>query len=1059
MTKKKPQIYSSVHFLLECSNEEFLVSTYQLLLGRAPDKIGVTHYAHRLQTGIPRSVIIAEIWSNQLKLGKPIKPLAGIDQLMARYETLRVLPLGKMRWRLMPRLGARITDASGFDWVRWAANYTGSTHSSVKKSLSNRDSFTMPAEVSRFQDAVLPLADFLALPDEAFIEQAFRALLRREVDGIGMVQYLSALLDGQDRLHILQDLYQSEEATRVRTLSDLDEMADDSYLDAVYQRLLGRTLDPEGRQSYQPLIAAGKRKEIVADIKASSEYQQQNAHRVKFEGELEETLRQCSLEKPALEFSDAPRGSYLHWLEQHEKLSEQDRKSLAHRSKGWVEAPLITVIIRASERDSSYLDSAIRSVRHQVYSQWQLVVAVASTPDAKIEAVLGVHTEADARIRVERLSDSGNGLSEVCSSVLEQMKDGYLLFLDPVDQLAETALFWIADTLRNHPECRLLYSDEDTISADGLRSDPYFKPVYNYELHLAQDLMGRTCVFETELLRDIGGFRPGFAEAEHWDASLRAVENLKIQQIAHIPRVLLHRRSDRILPDKEIRMRVVQEHLQRKGLEGTVVPAPDAPHYNRVIYARPSVQPSITIIIPTRDRADLLQRCTDSIRQKSTYQNYEILIVDNGSTDPDTLSLLQQLAQQGLRVERLDIPFNYSTLNNVAAEKTQGEYLCFLNNDTEILTPDWLEEMVSFASQDRVGVVGARLWYPDGRVQHAGVITGRHGNSDHIHKNLTRGETGYFGRAVLHQTLSAVTGACMLMRRHVFEQASGFDEAYPVSLGDIDFCLRVQDLGYANVWTPYAELIHHESASRGLDAAIHQSPRVAMEVATFQARWGGRLFQDPAYNPNLSLDGPDFSLAYPPRQGRIGRLSPHAVELLVKEKFPFLKEVMPLAAKALIQKNARLRRTAADNKRLAAQRQTDLVRMSQDKVELAQENEEIIHNFLALQEEMELLILERKRSEVCLDKFQQLNSQLETEKDALLQELNAKQQELITLRKERDEHLALVVQRQSNEKVMAQSITNGTLSQIKLDTIHPIQPKNLGKKKRGYYSSKKTNRV
>ncbi|MBN2900164.1 MAG: glycosyltransferase [Clostridia bacterium] len=891
----------SFQFLLECPNEQFLENAYLNLLNRMPDEIGLIHYAQRLQSGIPRQVILVEIWNTRLKQGGAVSKSTDMDKLVTRYRAVRRLAVGKMRWRLLPKFGKHIPDVSEFDWIAWARSYLSEAHVSAKNTPSRDDSLTRAENNASIDWPRISFDDFLALPDEAFLENAFRVLLGRKIDDAGMQQYLSALLDGQERLHILQDIYYSEEATSMRTFSDLDDVEDDSYLSAVYQRLLGRRPDWAAVQGYQPLIDNDQRRELLADLLSSSEYMQRHAPRANFESELEDALQQWSLAKSSQVFSDAAHDSYLHWIGQYERLSKHDRKCLVHRAKGWTESPLITVVIRTMELNLDYLIDAILSVCNQIYPHWQLVVAIPSTSDTKIETVLRVHSEADARIRIERLFSSENDLSEICSKVLEKVKDGYLLFMDSTDQIDEAALFWIAETLRNQPKCRLIYSDEDTISADGIRSNPYFKPDYNYELHLAQDLMGRTCVFELELLRSIGGFRPGCVAAEYWDISLRAVEKLELDQIVHIARVLYHQRAERTLPSEEIRLRVVQKHLQRKSITGKVVPAPDAPQYNRVVYERASHQPSVTIIIPTRDNADLLERCIASIRQKSSYQNYDILIVDNGSKTLETRNLLKKLSEEeDVRVECMDIPFNFAVLNNTAATKTSADLLCFLNDDTEILTSDWLEEMSSFATQKNVGIVGARLWYPDGRLQHGGVIIGMNGVSDHVFKGMERGETGYFGRAVLHQSYSAVTGACMLVLRKVFEQVGGFDESFEVTLNDIDLCLRVRDLGYRNVWTPYAELIHYESATRGTDKFSHKNAKSVHEIALFTAQWMDELYNDSAYNINLDLYSTDFSLAHPPRKTRYSYLSAVNLAKLEMSRIPALKEMWPQFTKALV---------------------------------------------------------------------------------------------------------------------------------------------------------------
>jgi GT2 family glycosyltransferase len=301
------------------------------------------------------------------------------------------------------------------------------------------------------------------------------------------------------------------------------------------------------------------------------------------------------------------------------------------------------------------------------------------------------------------------------------------------------------------------------------------------------------------------------------------------------------------------------------GLAAEVEAAPEAPALNRVRFACPAPQPLVSIIIPTKDRADLLDMCLQSLQDKTTYANYEVIIVDNGSVEPATQTLFDSLVGPRFRVVRDDSPFNYSALNNSAARLARGELLCLMNNDIEILTPGWLEEMVSFAMRADVGCVGARLWYPDGRLQHGGCIVGLGGVAGHSHKYFPKGHPGYFRRAVLHQSFSAVTAACLLLRREIYEQVGGLDEQLVVAFNDVDFCLRVQAAGYRNVWTPYAEMNHHESASRGEEDNPEKIARFKREIDFIKARWGDTLLHDPAYSYNLTLDIEDFSYAWPPR--------------------------------------------------------------------------------------------------------------------------------------------------------------------------------------------------
>ena len=355
---------------------------------------------------------------------------------------------------------------------------------------------------------------------------------------------------------------------------------------------------------------------------------------------------------------------------------------------------------------------------------------------------------------------------------------------------------------------------------------------------------------------------------------MRAVEQLNPQQVVHIPRVLYHWRaipgSTALAADEknyaaDTGRLAVAEHLKRRGLAAVVTAAPEAPQFNRVRFVLPDPLPLVSVIIPTRDLVDLLSTCIESIFRLTTYPAFEIIIIDNGSSETATADFFASLPADRVKVVRDDSPFNFSALNNRGAKVARGDLLCLMNNDIEIITPDWLEEMVSFAVQSEIGCVGARLWYPDGRLQHGGVIVGLGGVAGHSHKYALKGLSGYFKRSVLHQSLCAVTAACIVVRRSCFEAVNGLDENFAVAFNDVDFCLRIKEAGYRNVWTPCAEMIHHESVSRGQNDTPDKQALFASEVQKMKGRWGEKLLVDPAYSPNLTLDYEDFSLAWPPR--------------------------------------------------------------------------------------------------------------------------------------------------------------------------------------------------
>ena len=566
-------------------------------------------------------------------------------------------------------------------------------------------------------------------------------------------------------------------------------------------------------------------------------------------------------------------GDYAEWVRRYDTFDEAKRNQISDRISELPYQPLISVIMPVYNPPISFLEAAIRSVQNQLYPHWELCIADDASTNPDVPTLLSRYASEDARIKVIYRKKNGH-ISAASNSALELATGEFVALLDHDDELPEHALYCIVEAINQHSQASIIYSDEDKINEVGNRFDPYFKCDFNYELFLAQNMISHLGVYRRTLLDEIGGFRAGYEGSQDYDLALRALEKIEPTQIVHVPHVLYHWRAipgstARNVNEKnyalEAARQAVQEHLQRSHIEAVVSPAPESPEYNRVQFRLPAVLPLVSIIIPTRDRADLLSPCIDSILKRSSYPNFEIVVIDNGSVEPATRQLFDRLPTDRVRVVRDDSPFNFSALNNRGARAAKGGMLCLMNNDIEVLTPDWLEEMVSFAHRADIGCVGARLWYPSGLLQHGGVITGVGGVAGHAHLNLLRGDRGYFNRAVLHQSFSAVTAACLLVRRSVFEQVGGLDELLAVAYNDVDFCLRIREAGYRNVWTPYAEMAHHESATRGYETTPAKQARLEQEMNLLRQRWGEQLFNDPAYSPNLNLNKPDFDLAFPPR--------------------------------------------------------------------------------------------------------------------------------------------------------------------------------------------------
>ncbi len=466
-------------------------------------------------------------------------------------------------------------------------------------------------------------------------------------------------------------------------------------------------------------------------------------------------------------------------------------------------------------------------------------------------------------------------ISEASNTALSLATGEFVALLDHDDELADHALYMVAEALAREPALDLIYSDEDKIDEHGVRFDPWFKSDWNYDLMLSQNAVVHLAVYRRTLLAEIGGFRAGFEGSQDYDLTLRFIERTTPDRIRHLPFVLYHWRAipgsvalatDQKQYPYEAAARAIQEHLDRLGTGATVRREAHDGYY-RTRWPLPDPCPKVTIIIPTKDKKALLQTAIETILDMTSYPDFEIIVVDNRSQEPEALDYLSSLNQFGnVRVLRYDAPYSFAALNNWAVKHSTSPLIAFVNNDVEAISPDWLREMASHAIRLGVGAVGAKLYYPNETVQHAGVVVGIGGLAGHPHLGLPRGEPGYFGRAVLTQNFSAVTGACLVMRRGVFDELAGFDEtAFPIAFNDVDLCLRACEAGYSVVWTPYAELIHHESASLGLPDAPERRAQFERECRNLKERWPARIDNDPFYNPNLTIRGGDFSPSFPPR--------------------------------------------------------------------------------------------------------------------------------------------------------------------------------------------------
>lgn len=565
---------------------------------------------------------------------------------------------------------------------------------------------------------------------------------------------------------------------------------------------------------------------------------------------------------------------YRDWLALYDRCDAPLLRAVQARIDAMQRRPRFSVLVPVFDTPEPWLRRCIESVLAQAWPDWELCLADDASTQPHVRRVLDEYAARDPRVRVVHRAANGH-ISAASNSALALATGDYVALLDHDDELHPLALFQMARALEAHPHWRLVYSDEDKLDADGRRYDPYMKPDWNYDLFLSHNCVSHFGVYATDEVRAVGGFREGYEGSQDWDLALRIVERLDDAQIGHVPMVLYHWRAivgstALAVQEKDYAhdagLRAVADHLQRTGSGGRVEAIAGRPGNFRVRYPLPRPAPLVSLIVPTRDRVDLLRQCIESIRGKTHYPDYEILVVDNQSAQDETRAYFRDLQQDPrIRVLSFDAPFNYPAINNYAARHAHGNVIGLINNDIQATGPDWLAEMVGHALRPGVGAVGALLLYPDDTIQHAGVITGVHGVAAHAYCGFVRDHPGHMGRARLVQSLSAVTAACLVVRKAVYEEVGGLDEGLAVAFNDVDFCLRLRERGYRNVWTPFAELYHHESASRGYEDSPEKAARFGAEVRCMQQRWGDRLRQDPAYNPNLTLEGVPFELAFPPR--------------------------------------------------------------------------------------------------------------------------------------------------------------------------------------------------
>jgi O-antigen biosynthesis protein len=725
-------------------------------------------------------------------------------------KTLR-MALSQTRWRLFGRRALQSSPISSAGVDRMAADPGAPPESS-----------NLPQHSDQF-----PVVNSL-------YETAFG----RPADSEGFATWAPQLQAGASLEHLAAQLVGSAE---FRARHGSSPIVDIKYIKALYRDGLGREPNLENLAFWLAERKKGiTRATALAAVAGSAE----------------------ALEKD--QFLDS-RAAYTRWVSAYDTISEADRVAIRTHLGGLAYRPLISLII-ASETSETSLHESLDSVISQLYADWELLISADIIAKAGLGSVLGDFITQDSRVKVIWAED-GEGTVALANAAIRLATGEFVAFLRAGDILPEHAFYEVAFELGRHERTDILYTDHDQMNPDRQRSSPWFKPGWDPDLLLAQDYISDLTVYRRKLIEEVGFLRPEFAGAEFHDLALRATGAAMPYSIRHVPAILYHRRlqnestqSATALPGMRAitaSRRAVRDHLDSRGDARAVLgPAPQLPSAIRVLWPVPEHPPLVSVIVPTRDKADLLERCVNGVLHRTDYQNLELLVADNGSSEPSTRLLFERLSREEPKVRVLCYPgpFNYSALNNAAAREAKGEILVLLNNDTDVIGSGWLRELVSQALRPDVGIVGAKLLYANEQIQHAGVVLGPEGHAAHLCRLASRNDPGYFGQLALPRTLSAVTGACIAIRRAVFFELGGFDEIHlQVAFSDIDLCLRLGDYGYRIVWTPFAELFHLESASRGSDFGNPaKQERADREWRHLRETWGSLLeTADPFHNPNL----------------------------------------------------------------------------------------------------------------------------------------------------------------------------------------------------------------
>ena len=561
--------------------------------------------------------------------------------------------------------------------------------------------------------------------------------------------------------------------------------------------------------------------------------------------------------------SDDP---YIAWATRDDVLSDLEKRELKSTVSKLEHLPTFSIVIPTYNTSLAHLKAAVESVQRQIYENWELCIADDASQDVALLSYLKKLTSDDKISVVFR--ESNGHISAASNSALEVARGDWVVPLDHDDLLTDDALCWLALSISENPNAKLLYSDEDKIDDANRRFSPYFKPDFNYELLRGNNYICHLSCFRRDLVESLGGYREGYEGAQDHDLLLRYVECCERSEIIHIPLILYHWRwhtnsTSAGVGNKdyasEAGARAITEHLERVGHPGKV--SPDGTGAYFIEYDSQPAPPSIQIIIPSKNNAKLLSSCVSSILKNTAYQNFTIAIIDNGSTDGASLRLLEKLGSNPqIEVHSDPRPFNYARMNNEAAARSEAEYVLLLNDDTEVINDNWLSDMMALAVRSDSGAVGAKLLYDDRIVQHAGVVIGIGAAAGHVGHGLPESDPGHFFRSKISSEFSAVTAACLLVSRRKFLEVGGMNELrYRVAFNDIDFCLKLRRAGYVNYLCASAVLYHYESKSRGKDTEGEKRRRFHNEVDRFRSDWYQVWLEDPAWNRHLARYSGNFA--------------------------------------------------------------------------------------------------------------------------------------------------------------------------------------------------------